>query len=251
MTAFRVGIGGPVGSGKTALIERLVPILIDTGRTVSVVTNDIVTREDELHVRAALAGLLEGGRIVGVETGTCPHNAVREDPSMNLAVLDELESAYPGTDYVFLESGGDNLTLTFSPELVDYSVYVIDVAGGDKIPRKRGQGLVQADLLVVNKIDLAPFVGADLGIMDRDSRAVRGTGPFLFTDCRSGEGIGAVIEQLEAARMSSASARRREAIADRAAIEGTPPDRGTAHRHDGATAHRHDDGPAHVHRVAP
>lgn len=250
MTAFRVGIGGPVGSGKTALIERLVPALIGRGHSVSVVTNDIVTREDELHVRAALAGVLEAGRIVGVETGTCPHNAVREDPSMNLAVLDELEAAYPGTDYVFLESGGDNLTLTFSPELVDYSAYVIDVAGGDKIPRKRGQGLVQADLLVINKTDLAPFVGADLGVMDRDSRAVRGTAPFLFTDCRSGEGIGAVIEQLEAARTSSATARR-VALADGAAIAGTPPDGGTAHRHDGGPAHRHADGPIHVHRAAP
>jgi urease accessory protein len=189
-----------VGSGKTALIERIVPLLVTAGRSVSVVTNDILTREDEWHVRAALADVLEPGRIVGVETGTCPHTAVREDPSMNLAVLDELEAAYPSTDFVFLESGGDNLTLTFSPELVDYSVYVIDVAGGDKIPRKRGQGLVQADLLVINKTDLAPFVGADLGIMDRDARLVRGNGPFLFTDCRASQGIEAVIEHLERAR---------------------------------------------------
>jgi urease accessory protein len=197
---FRVGIGGPVGSGKTALIERLVPMLVTAGRSVSVVTNDILTREDEWHVRAALAGVLEPGRIVGVETGTCPHNAVREDPSMNLAVLDELEAAFPSTDYIFLESGGDNLTLTFSPELVDHSVYVIDVAGGDKIPRKRGQGLVQADLLVINKTDLAPFVGADLGIMERDARLVRDNGPFVFTDCRVGQGMDAVIQHLEGAR---------------------------------------------------
>jgi urease accessory protein len=196
---FRVGIGGPVGSGKTALIERLVPLLVTAGRSVSVVTNDILTREDEWHVRAALADVLEPGRIVGVETGTCPHTAVREDPSMNLAVLDELEAAYPSTDFVFLESGGDNLTLTFSLELVDYSVYVIDVAGGDKIPRKRGQGLVQADLLVINKTDLAPFVGADLAIMDRDARLVRDDGPFLFTNCRAGQGIEAVIDHLERA----------------------------------------------------
>jgi urease accessory protein len=192
-----------VGSGKTALIERVVPLLVTAGRTVSVVTNDILTREDEWHVRAALADVLEPGRIVGVETGTCPHTAVREDPSMNLAVLDELEAAYPSTDFVFLESGGDNLTLTFSPELVDHSVYVIDVAGGDKIPRKRGQGLVQADLLVINKTDLAPFVGADLAIMERDARLVRDNGPFLFTDCRAGHGMGAVIEHLEDARAAA------------------------------------------------
>ncbi len=206
---FRVGIGGPVGSGKTALIERLVPLLVTAGRSVSVVTNDILTREDEWHVRAALADVLEPGRIVGVETGTCPHTAVREDPSMNLAILDELEAAYPSTDFVFLESGGDNLTLTFSPELVDHSVYVIDVAGGDKIPRKRGQGLVQADLLVINKTDLAPFVGADLGIMDRDARLVRDNGPFLFTDCRAGQGIDAVIEHLERSRAAAEVGDRR------------------------------------------
>ena len=211
---FRVGIGGPVGSGKTALIERLVPLLVTAGRSVSVVTNDILTREDEWHVRAALADVLEPGRIVGVETGTCPHTAVREDPSMNLAVLDELEAAYPSTDFVFLESGGDNLTLTFSPELVDHSVYVIDVAGGDKIPRKRGQGLVQADLLVINKTDLAPFVGADLAVMHRDARLVRDDGPFLFTDCRAGHGIEAVIEHLERAAAAAEVEDRREGRRD-------------------------------------
>jgi len=205
---FRIGIGGPVGSGKTALIERLVPLLVTAGRSVSVVTNDILTREDEWHVRAALADVLEPGRIVGVETGTCPHTAVREDPSMNLAVLDELEAAYPSTDFVFLESGGDNLTLTFSPELVDFSVYVIDVAGGDKIPRKRGQGLVQADLLVINKTDLAPFVGADLAIMERDARLVRDDGPFLFTDCRAAQGMEAVIAHLELARAAAGGGNR-------------------------------------------
>ena len=219
---FRVGIGGPVGSGKTALIERLVPLLVTAGRSVSVVTNDILTREDEWHVRAALADVLEPGRIVGVETGTCPHTAVREDPSMNLAVLDELEAAYPLTDFIFLESGGDNLTLTFSPELVDHSVYVIDVAGGDKIPRKRGQGLVQADLLVINKTDLAPFVGADLAIMDRDARLVRDNGPFLFTDCRAGQGIEAVIEHLERAAAAAEVGNRRGRLRDvhPAAVDG-------------------------------
>jgi urease accessory protein len=197
---FRVGIGGPVGSGKTALIERLVPLLIAAGESVVVVTNDILTREDELHVKATLAGILPAERIVGVETGTCPHNAVREDPSMNLAVLDELEGRFPDATFAFVESGGDNLTLTFSPELVDWSAYVIDVAGGDKIPRKRGPGLVLADLLVVNKIDLAEHVGADLAVMERDSLAVRDGRPFLFTNCRSGEGVDAVAEALLWAR---------------------------------------------------
>jgi len=197
---FRVGIGGPVGSGKTALIERLVPLLIAAGESVVVVTNDILTREDELHVKATLAGVLSPERIVGVETGTCPHNAVREDPSMNLAVLDELEGRFPDATFAFVESGGDNLTLTFSPELVVWSAYVIDVAGGDKIPRKRGPGLVLADLLVINKVDLAPHVGADLAVMERDSLAVRDGRPFLFTNCRSGQGVKAVAEALLRAR---------------------------------------------------
>jgi urease accessory protein len=189
-----------VGSGKTLLIERLVPRLVAAGRQVAVVTNDILTREDELHVRAALGEILEPTRIVGVETGTCPHTAVREDPSMNLAVLAELEVRHPDTEIVFLESGGDNLTLTFSPELVDHAIYVIDVAGGDKVPRKRGQGLVQADLLVVNKMDLAPHVGADLDVMRRDAALVRGGRPVIFTNCRAEEGVDSVIEHVEAAR---------------------------------------------------
>jgi urease accessory protein len=210
---FRVGIGGPVGSGKTALIERIVPLLLAAGRTVVVVTNDIVTREDEEHVRRTLAGVLDGARIAGVETGACPHAAVREDPSMNLAMLAELEERFPGTDYVLLESGGDNLTLTFSPELVDHSLYVIDVAGGDKIPRKRGPGLILCDLLVINKTDLAPYVGADLERMDRDSRAIRAGAPYLFTDCRAGIGLDAVVRHLEGARAGPPRQQRRH-IAD-------------------------------------
>ena len=208
-SVFRVGIGGPVGSGKTALVERLVPLLMAAGRSVLVVTNDIVTREDEQHVKAALAGILDQRRIVGVETGTCPHAAVREDPSLNLAVLSELEAAYPDADLVLLESGGDNLTLTFSSELVDHSLYVIDVAGGDKIPRKRGPGLILCGLLVINKIDLAPYVGADLAVMERDARAVRGDGPFLFSDCRAGVGIGAIAEHLLRARLVHLAGKRR------------------------------------------
>ena len=199
---FRIGVGGPVGSGKTALVERLVPLLMAAGRSVLVVTNDIVTREDERHVKATLAGVLDERRIVGVETGACPHAAVREDPSMNLAVLGELEAAYPDADLVLLESGGDNLTLTFSPELVDHSFYVIDVAGGDKIPRKRGPGLILADLLIINKVDLAPYVGADLGVMERDARHVRGDAPFLFTDCRAAVGLEAVVDHIERARLA-------------------------------------------------
>jgi urease accessory protein len=166
---------------------------------VTVVTNDIYTREDEQHVRRTLSGVLEGSRIVGVETGACPHTAVREDPSLNLAALADLQARHPDAELAFVESGGDNLTLTFSPELVDLYIYVVDVAGGDKIPRKRGPGLVLADLLVINKMDLAPHVGADLAVMARDSRLVREDRPFLFTNCRTGEGVDSVADYLERA----------------------------------------------------
>ena len=192
----RVGVGGPVGSGKTALIEVLVPRLIARGHSPLVLTNDIITFEDAEHVRRTLAGILAPERVRGVETGCCPHTAVRDDPTMNLAAAAELEAAYPDADMLLLESGGDNLTLTFSRALVDLTIFVIDVAGGDKIPRKRGPGLVQADLLVINKVDLAPYVGASLEVMERDARLVRGGRPFLFTNCRTGEGVDTVLSYI-------------------------------------------------------
>src|SRR3712207_2483115 len=200
-----VGVGGPVGTGKTALIEAIIPRLVARGDGVLVVTNDIVTTEDAQHVRRTLAGVLAPERVVGVETGTCPHSAVREDPSGNLLAIEELESAFPGADWLFIESGGDNLTLTFSPALADVAIYVIDVAGGEKIPRKRGPGLIQADLLVINKTDLADLVGARLEVMARDADEVRGGRPNLFTNCKTGEGIDAVIGWLDAVVQPSLS----------------------------------------------
>ncbi|MBS2991753.1 urease accessory protein UreG [Rhodococcus erythropolis] len=190
----RIGIGGPVGSGKTALIEAITPEFIKRGTSVLIITNDVVTTEDAKHVRKALKGVLVEERIVGVETGACPHTAVREDPSMNLAAVEDMEKTFPDTDVVFIESGGDNLTLTFSPALVDFFIYVIDVAAGDKIPRKNGPGISQSDILVINKTDLAPYVSADLGVMDRDSKGMRGDKPFVFTNCMTGEGIKEVVD---------------------------------------------------------
>jgi urease accessory protein len=192
----RIGVGGPVGSGKTSLIEALVPRLLSQGLKPLVITNDIYTREDAEHARRTLAGVLEAGRIRGVETGACPHTAVREDPSLNLLAVEELTAAYPDSDLILIESGGDNLTLTFSPALAEYQIYVIDVAAGDKIPRKRGQGITQTDLLVINKTDLAPYVGADLSVMQRDAARVREGLPFLFTNCRTGEGVEEVKDHL-------------------------------------------------------
>lgn len=192
---MKVGIGGPVGSGKTALVERLVPMLLAAGRRPVVVANDIFTREDQEILRRALDGVLAPERILGVETGGCPHTAVREDPTANLAAIEQLLDEFPETDVVLIESGGDNLTLTFSPLLADRSIYVLDVSGGDKTPRKQGPGLMNADLLVINKTDLAPHVGADLGVMERDSNALR-SGPLVFTDCRRNEGVEAVARWL-------------------------------------------------------
>lgn len=190
----RIGIGGPVGSGKTALIEAITPKLLNMGVRVLIVTNDVVTTEDAKHVQRTLKGILAAERILGVETGACPHTAIREDPSMNLAAVEDMEERFPETDVVLIESGGDNLTLTFSPALVDYFIYVIDVAAGDKIPRKNGPGISQSDILVINKTDLAPYVRASLEVMERDSRLMRGDLPFLFTNCIIGEGIDQLVE---------------------------------------------------------
>ncbi|MBR4055239.1 MAG: urease accessory protein UreG [Rikenellaceae bacterium] len=190
----RIGIGGPVGSGKTALIEAITPRLLALGHKVLIITNDVVTTEDAEHVRRMLRGILVEERIIGVETGACPHTAVREDPSMNIAAVEEMEARFPDADVVLIESGGDNLTLTFSPALVDFFIYVIDVAAGDKIPRKDGPGISHSDILVINKTDLAPYVHASLDVMRRDSRAMRGERPTVMTNCFTGEGIDEVVE---------------------------------------------------------
>ncbi len=194
MSTCRIGIGGPVGSGKTALIEAITPRLMERGLNVLIITNDIVTTGEANHVRKTLKGVLVEDRIIGVETGACPHTAVREDPSMNIAAVEEMESNFPDADVVLIESGGDNLTLTFSPALVDFFIYVIDVAAGDKIPRKDGPGISQSDILVINKTDLAPYVHADLSVMDHDSREMRNNKPFVFTNSLTGEGIDALVD---------------------------------------------------------
>lgn len=191
MSAFRVGIAGPVGSGKTALLDALCKAM-RTSCQIAVVTNDIYTQEDAQFLVRSQA--LERDRILGVETGGCPHTAIREDASMNLSAIAQLEQQFTDLDLVFLESGGDNLAATFSPELVDLTIYVIDVAAGDKIPRKGGPGITKSDLLVINKIDLAPMVGADLGVMERDAKKMRGNKPFVFTNLKTQEGLFAVID---------------------------------------------------------
>ncbi|MEZ4264960.1 MAG: urease accessory protein UreG [Myxococcota bacterium] len=191
---IRVGVGGPVGSGKTALLLALCLRLRDRF-SLAVVTNDIYTREDAQFL--VDHGALPPERILGVETGGCPHTAIREDASINLQAVDELCHRHPALELVFVESGGDNLAATFSPELSDFTIYVIDVAAGDKIPRKGGPGIVKSDLLVINKIDLAPMVGASLEIMDRDAKKMRGERPYVFTNLRSGEGLDAVVAQLD------------------------------------------------------
>lgn len=192
--ALRVGIGGPVGSGKTALVDALCKHMRDSYQ-VAVVTNDIYTKEDaQFLVRS---GALNEERILGVETGGCPHTAIREDASINLRAVSELQSRFDHLDVVFVESGGDNLSATFSPELSDLTIYVIDVAAGDKIPRKGGPGITKSDLLVINKTDLAPHVGASLEVMDRDARKMRGEKPFVFTQVRNGDGVAKIASFIE------------------------------------------------------
>ncbi|MCK9637652.1 urease accessory protein UreG [Methylobacter sp. Wu8] len=186
---LRVGIGGPVGSGKTALVDALCKQMRDNFE-IGVVTNDIYTKEDQQFLIRSQA--LPEERILGVETGGCPHTAIREDASMNLAAVDELSMKFENLDFIMVESGGDNLSATFSPELADLTIYVIDVSAGDKIPRKGGPGITRSDLLVINKIDLAPYVGASLEVMDRDARKMRGERPFVFTNLKSREGLKAV-----------------------------------------------------------
>jgi urease accessory protein len=197
---LRVGVGGPVGSGKTALVNALCLAMRDKYQ-IAVVTNDIYTKEDAQFLVRAKA--LAEDRILGVETGGCPHTAIREDASMNLAAVDKLMTRFGNLDFVIIESGGDNLAATFSPELSDLTLYVIDVAAGDKIPRKGGPGITKSDLLVINKIDLAPHVGASLEVMDRDARAQRGARPFVFSNLKSGQGLPDIVSFIERQGMLS------------------------------------------------
>ncbi|OIV37188.1 urease accessory protein UreG [Mangrovactinospora gilvigrisea] len=197
---LRVGVAGPVGSGKTALIEALVPLLVARGRRPAVITNDIYTQEDARHVRRTLDGILDADRIVGVETGACPHTAVRDDPTMNLAAAAELVERHPDLDTLLFESGGDNLTLTFSPALVDLFLFVLDTAEGDKMPRKRGPGITESDLLVINKTDIARYVRCDLARMEADAVKVRDGRPVHLTNALSGDGIAGIADFLDGYR---------------------------------------------------
>lgn len=195
IAAARVGIGGPVGSGKTAMVERLIPALMARGIDIAVITNDLVTAEDAERVRRS--GLIDPARVSAVEAGACPHTVIREDPTLNIEAADELERRFPGVELILLESGGDNLASTFSRDLTDFWMFVIDVAGGDDIPRKRGPGVIRSDLLVINKTDLAPHVGVNLERMHEEAESVRSGRPVLLTNCRKGEGIEAVVDLIE------------------------------------------------------
>jgi urease accessory protein len=201
--AARIGIGGPVGSGKTALVERLIPALHQRGIDLAVITNDLVTQEDAERLRRT--NLLAPERILAVEAGACPHTVIREDPTLNMEAADSLDRAFPALDLILIESGGDNLASTFSLDLVDYWLFVIDVAGGDDIPRKRGPGVIQSDLLIINKTDLAPYVGVTLEPMIREASAARQGRPVLCTNCRANEGIDAVADALCAAVLHQAA----------------------------------------------
>jgi urease accessory protein len=194
MEPVRIGIGGPVGAGKTMLVEKLTRAMHEE-LSMAVVTNDIYTKEDALFLMKN--GVLPQDRVIGVETGGCPHTAIREDASMNFAAIDELKERHPDVELIFVESGGDNLAATFSPELVDFSIYIIDVAQGEKIPRKGGQGMIKSDLFIINKIDLAPYVGASLEIMERDTIAARGDKPYIFTNLKDGIGLDHVIDWIK------------------------------------------------------
>lgn len=191
-TAARLGIGGPVGSGKTALLERIVPLLMEQGIEVAVVTNDLLTTEDADRLKSG--GVLPAEKIIGVETGSCPHTAIREDPTMNLLAVQDLEILYPNLDLILIESGGDNLASTFSYDLVDAYIFVIDVGAGDDIPRKNGPGFVQADLVTINKIDIAPYVGADLELIRSQAPEHRHGKPIVYTNCKTGEGLELVVK---------------------------------------------------------
>lgn len=203
---FRVGIGGPVGSGKTALVDRLCKYMRDHN-DIAAITNDIYTKEDSEFLTRS--GALAPDRIMGVETGGCPHTAIREDASINLAAVAEMSARHPTLEVLFIESGGDNLAATFSPELADLTIYVIDVSAGDKIPRKGGPGITRSDLLVINKIDLAPLVGADLGVMDRDAKKMRIARPFMFTNLKENKGVA----EIAAFILAAGGLTRREVVA--------------------------------------
>jgi urease accessory protein len=192
--AARIGVGGPVGSGKTALVERLIPLLRGEGVDLAVITNDLVTKEDAERLRRSR--LIDPERVLAVEAGACPHTVIREDPTLNIEAAERLDALFPGLELILIESGGDNLASTFSLDLVDYWMFVIDVAGGDDIPRKRGPGIIQSDLLVINKVDLAPHVGVDLDRMVAEAREVRGGRPVVLTNCRTGDGVDGVVRAI-------------------------------------------------------
>ncbi len=195
----RIGIGGPVGCGKSMLIERVVPILAKKGYRISIISNDVISKEDADRMRQNLAtnqGLLPENLVIGLATGGCPHTAVREDPSINLSVIEEIENEHGDLDLIIIESGGDNITTTFSPALADYFIYIIDVSGGDKYPRKGGLGIETSDLLVINKIDLAPLVDANLDVMEHDAKTVRKNKPYVFVNCKNDDGVDTVARHI-------------------------------------------------------